>query len=341
MKPRTWMITLLTLIACIVIIYMALIFRYYRLPVSGLWINNCMKIKEDRIRKIQGNKIVFAGGSATLFGVRTLDIQKELGIPTVNMAVHAGLDIDYILERLKRSLREGDVVILPLEYELFSYDNVPSRVKLEYIFTYDRPYLRSLPLLDVCRFTLSVKMDSLLEAMRELGMKGYSEPPVGNGWTYSSGSLNENGDETYNSGNKKFEAAIINIPLGEHRVRKGLQIIKEFSEWCRLHNIALYVSYANTVYHEDYEKDFYRDYFTKRLKSFMAQNNINILGEPYDFFFDKALFYDSYYHLNDIGMTIRTKKLTAMIRELEPVRKMSNMVRVRDSIVVSTSRHSF
>ncbi len=340
MKPRTWTITLLTLTACAVILYMGLIFRYYRLPLSGLWINNCMQIKENRAKRIQGNKIVFGGGSATLFGVRTLDIEKALGIPTVNMAVHAGLDIDYILERLKKSLRDGDVVILPLEYEMFSYDNVPSRVKLEYIFTYDRAYLKSLPLLDMCRFILSIKMDSLLEAIRESRMNGISEPPVGNGWTYSSASLNENGDETYNDGTKRFNAAVLPMPIGEHRIRKGLRIIKEFSDWCRQHNISLFVSYANTVYHEEYEKEYYKDYFNNRLKAFMVQNNINVLGEPYDFFYDKELFYDTYYHLNHQGVTIRTSKLIAMVRALTPVKKISKTFDVNRSISAFKSAQS-
>ena len=47
-------------------------------PAEWYWINDIIQIKENIARNQPGNKIVFAGGSATLFGVRTEDIQKEL-----------------------------------------------------------------------------------------------------------------------------------------------------------------------------------------------------------------------------------------------------------------------
>ena len=47
-------------------------------PAEWYWINGIIAIKENIAHNTPGHKIVFAGGSATLFGVRTADIQKEL-----------------------------------------------------------------------------------------------------------------------------------------------------------------------------------------------------------------------------------------------------------------------
>ena len=110
------------------------------------WINDTIKIKENIALNIPGNKIVFVGGSATLFGVRTEDIEKELNIPTVNYGVHAALEIDYILERAKKILKPGDIVILPLEYNHLLYDGSLNEVRTRFVLLFDKKYYNSLPL---------------------------------------------------------------------------------------------------------------------------------------------------------------------------------------------------
>jgi len=317
-KYKRWFFALLFFMAVSIVVYALAIYTLYRVPLTALWINNIYKKKEALAANITTNKIVFCGGSSTLFGVMAKEVQKELRVPVLNLATHAGLDTDYILYRAKRSLRAGDIVVLPLEYELFSYAGRPSIVKLEYVLTYDREYLNSLSLFEKLRYVLSVTGDSILRSVKERRLPEIREPGLNNGYTYTSASLNENGDETSNIGNKPFNATPLNMPLGESKERLGMLIIKDFNEWCRKNEIVLYVTFPNTVMHEDYKNIYYRVYFD-RLEGYFRKNGIRVIGKPENFFFDKELFYDTYYHLNLGGMAFRTKQLVETMRGLGPV----------------------
>ncbi len=64
-------------------------------------------------------RIILAGGSNVSFGIDAELMQQTLGIPVINDGLHAGLGIVPLRELLSY-LRPGDVVIISLEYQLFS-----------------------------------------------------------------------------------------------------------------------------------------------------------------------------------------------------------------------------
>ncbi len=290
-KSKSWFYSTIAISVTLMIAYMSLVALSFRNPASKepLWIDRCMNKKEEIAGRIIGNKVVFLGGSACLFGIRTKDIQQALNIPVVNMAVHVGLGTDYILHRVKKSLKPGDIVILPFEYELYSYDEIPSTVKLEYLFSYDRDYLFHTSPLTVMRYILSVNRDQIIAAVRLRKEKDFHEPSFEQGGSYTSASLNEHGDETNNKAGKSFESPPLSMPIGELEPRPGLKQVKEFSGYCREHNITLYVSYPNTVYNPEYDKSYYRFYFDT-LNDFFVQNHIPVLGKPQMFFYEKSCF---------------------------------------------------
>jgi hypothetical protein len=64
-------------------------------------------------------RIILTGGSNVSFGIDAELMQRTLGIPVINDGLHAGLGIVPLRELLDH-LRPGDVVIISLEYQLFS-----------------------------------------------------------------------------------------------------------------------------------------------------------------------------------------------------------------------------
>jgi hypothetical protein len=88
-------------------------------------------------------------------------------------------------------------------------------------------------------------------------------------------------------------------------------------------DIGLYVTYANTLFLPQYRSNKYNNYFNQLAKYF-SENNIAVIGTPYDFFYSKELFYDSEYHLNQEGVTIRTRQLIEMMTSLGIVDKVKN-----------------
>lgn len=68
-------------------------------------------------------RIILAGGSNVSFGIDAELMQRRLGIPVINDGLHAGLGMAPLRE-LEEYIREGDVIIISLEYNLFAYQDV-------------------------------------------------------------------------------------------------------------------------------------------------------------------------------------------------------------------------
>jgi hypothetical protein len=275
--------------------------------------NNYVMAKDLAVRRIGDSpKIIFTGGSATLYGVRAKDVERTFGIPTVNYAFNAGLGLDYILYTVKKIAKKGDVVILPLEYEHFLYDGATNSFKASFILSGDREYfLHGLSFRKKLENLFSIiAFNKVFKAFK----RSRSRQP--NPWPL--GTLNQNGDITGNVGNRRLEEiSPTPLPNGELKETEGLLLIKEFSCWAAEKGITVYVSYANRVYVKDYEREAYVRYF-ENLRCYFVRNNIRFIGTPYDFFYPVSFFYDTEYHLNEDGVTLRTETLMRMLTNTDP-----------------------
>ena len=68
-------------------------------------------------------RMILAGGSNVSFGIDAELMQRTLGIPVINDGLHAGLGLAPLRE-LEEYIREGDVIIVSLEYDLFANQDV-------------------------------------------------------------------------------------------------------------------------------------------------------------------------------------------------------------------------
>lgn len=64
------------------------------------------------------NKVIFAGGSTTLFAFQSQRLYEETGVQTVNMGMTVGMGIPYLCALAFNSAKQGDILILALEPSL-------------------------------------------------------------------------------------------------------------------------------------------------------------------------------------------------------------------------------
>ncbi|MDY0365899.1 MAG: hypothetical protein RBQ81_08575 [Arcobacteraceae bacterium] len=273
------------------------------MPFSTLWINNSFIQKENYAKSIQEKKIVFTSGSNTLYGMETNIIEKELGIPTVNMAIHAGLKTEYILYRAKNILNSGDIIVLPMEYQNLTWNGDIETTYRDYVLTHDKEYLKKLSIKEQFSFISSITPYTLIKSLIEQ-KRTLIEPEIGR--AYNSNTLNKNGDETYKEGTKAGFKIIPFVLLEQYDIETyGLLKIKEFSKWCKENNITLYVTFPNTVDLKEYYEEPYTGYFNFLLEYF-NKNNIKVIGKATDSLYPIDHFYDTHYHMNSNGAKIRT-----------------------------------
>jgi len=80
------------------------------------------------------------------------------------------------------------------------------------------------------------------------------------------------------------------------------------------HDILLLVAFPSYVYFPEYRVGEYEVFF-ENIVRFWRDIGVIYLGNPYEFMYDdRSLFYDTAYHMNDLGMTINTQKLIDLIR---------------------------
>jgi hypothetical protein len=81
------------------------------------------RIQLKLLKNTPSPRIILIGGSNVSFGIDAELMQQRLGIPVINDGLHAGLGIAPLRE-LQEYIRPGDVIIISLEYQLFSNSDV-------------------------------------------------------------------------------------------------------------------------------------------------------------------------------------------------------------------------
>lgn len=81
------------------------------------------RLQIDLLRNTPSPRIILVGGSNVSFGIDAELMQRTLDIPVINDGLHAGLGVAPLRE-LRDYIRPGDVIIISLEYQLFSSRDV-------------------------------------------------------------------------------------------------------------------------------------------------------------------------------------------------------------------------
>lgn len=77
--------------------------------------------KFQKLESINSNKIVITGGSNINFGIDSDLIENRLGIPTINMGLHASFKSYIYIETVIPYLKKGDLLLISCEYDTKLY----------------------------------------------------------------------------------------------------------------------------------------------------------------------------------------------------------------------------
>lgn len=278
---------------------------------SSRWLYEVDKIKTSFANSITTPKLLIVSGSNSLFGISSRMVTEETGIPAVNAGIHAGFGSNYILYRARLLAKAGDTVLLPLEYELYSSSAKPSDILVDYVFAHDPKYLLTHPW-----FIAFLSFERLTHGIYA---KFHTPPRVDIGYQYRF--INASGDAAANQeGNitmkerKKLDAATP-IKIKQKLIYGSFEnrSIKEFSDWCHKNKIRLIATWPSTIWFECYKEPGYQEFFLS-IQKFYTSIDVPVLGKYTDFMYDKSMFYDTVYHLNDRGMRHRTRQLIDLLQ---------------------------
>lgn len=267
-------------------------------------------LKHKRLNSIKTKTIIFAGGSNLAFGINSAEIESELKTPVVNFGLHAGLGLSFILEELKQSVKNGDVIFLSPEYMLKS-DGDYKLKKLTGSFYPESNRYYSINYFSEADIHIENTKTDLKNLFSNKKKSNKNLEKKQNVFVYSRDVFNAYGD-VIGHFEKEKPQTLKNKTVMKYRYWEGITLLNEFKDYAETKNIKVYFLYPNypasefKKNHEVIAK--YSDDISKNLQ-------MPILNTPSDFVYNDSLFFDTTYHLTKEGREKRTKELIRIIKE--------------------------
>jgi hypothetical protein len=273
--------------------------------------------KHRRMLNTIAPRIVFVGGSSAAFSLDSPRIEKEVGRTTVNLGLHAGLGLDYILNECPLEvLGTGDLVVLNLEYEHFCLDGATPDVDLVVEAVKARPAgLLSLDgsllkeLLDQGLAIPTLYLREMVARLDHTGVEksGHESSP------YSRSAFNAWGDVTAHwrmpvpvSSREKLMAKVPVMRISEEHLRRVISRLNEFAAKCRARGadvVLAYPAYPECLFQRN------KVPIQRIAEELQRSLRFRIINEPEQAVAPAGYFFDTYYHLNLDGVEWRSSHL--------------------------------
>ncbi len=260
--------------------------------------------KHDQIKKINNSKILFAGGSNLVFGLNSEKIEDEFSIPVVNLGLHAGLGLDFVLKELENSIVYGDVVFLSPEYFLDTEGNYELKSQIAELYPEANKYFESNFKSDIAAHFDRTRTDMKLFTFKSTADNNQNK------LIYLSKLFNKNGDFLGHLGQSSIFKSP-SIPSLIYKYWNGIDKINQFNEIAKTKNVSVFFLYP-TFLKSEYLKNKIQ---INKLNQDLEKNlKIEILNSPTDLTFSNDFHFDSKYHLNKKGRDLRTNITINLIR---------------------------
>jgi hypothetical protein len=293
---------------------------------SSQWISDMTQKKERLAENIPGPRLLVVAGSGALFGINAQLIQQQTGVPTINMATHAGIFLDYHLYRIEKIARPGDTILLACEYEFYA-NRYNSETADDYFLARDPDYFRQMSLLDKIDLAIRVPYKRFQEGWKNHRTGLYLPPPITPPYSpYTPivpgiDCLDDNGDELFNTratqpapkpAMRKPNGLLCDGTLTENT--NGFKSLAAFIQWAHVRHITVLATFPNIVRQPDYDGPNAQKAIAT-ITHFYTAHGVPVVGTAQEAMLPIGEFYDTVYHLTHEAALQRTQRL---IPELQP-----------------------
>jgi len=284
---------------------------------TSRFVHDCLDVKHEAAHALEGRKALIMTGSSGFYGLRAETLGEVLGLPAVNMGVHAGLGLDYLVHQTQALVNPGDLVVMSLEYEHYWDEGRVNNVLLDYLVARDLTYFEALDPTDRIRSIFSMSLDRLWR-----GVSAVFVQPARRADDRYTCTANRFGDETRNTPERKAgaNAAIIDALEARSyagRLRPGAPawaVLRRFAGWCREHDITLIATFPSLVRFDCYEQGGHKAFFDGVVTG-LESADISVVGTPFEAMYERRDFFDSRYHLLAEPAARHTRRLAEVIRK--------------------------
>ena len=269
--------------------------------------------RKEGVEDTSGPSLYLVGGSSGFFGVDTRTVASEIGVPSINFATHAALSLDYIVSRVKASLKPGDLVVLMLEYSYF-VESGSTDVMMEFMVGGDAGYFRSQGYQEqMFGFLADSPKDLVLRLVSGLSGQGETQGDV---MGVVDREMSELGNRDHHeasraSGAQKIairEAPPVRVLFMGQKIAQSpaWETLSLFSNWCRENQIQVFAAFPPLLYHPEYAASTV-DETALTITDQYETLGISVIGNLRRSLRPPEEFFDSVYHLNEEGKKVKTR----------------------------------
>jgi hypothetical protein len=272
-------------------------------------------------KNVEGPRIILVGGSNLALGVDSPLMEERLHRPVINMGLHAGLGLKFMINEVKPFIKANDVVLIIPEYDYFlvpgagfgqgttiiSLINVNSQA-LWYINSWDqfRQVVADLPTFIKLKLSIlrTYGIDRLSSRGRLIENASVFSPEAQS--LYQRANFNANGDliipptmeaPGFGDGYGALPSVI---------QKKMIRYLNDFYSYAKKRQVTVIFIFPSFAEHDYTINKKQIDSLYQTLKNELY---IPILSSPEESVFPDPLFFDTTYHLNPWGKRIRTEKV--------------------------------
>ena len=266
--------------------------------------------KMARLRSIETPRLILIGGSNVSFGLNSEQIQKETGCEVINLGLHAGVGLNFMIKQVIDELRANDLVILCPEYQQLTTMFYGSDELLTMTCDVD-PSLKS---------KLSKKQVSKLinEMPSYVGRKYFQwaghylpQRKKANSLLYTRQQFNKYGDAVAHHDMKRKK--VKPKPISDIPNKDYLNVIENYRRQILEKNAHIAFSYPAHQYSSFSASGAFIEGLEKEIDNIFTPQEI--INSPSSEAFADSLFFDTPYHLTLAGKTLRTEQFIANLKE--------------------------
>jgi hypothetical protein len=272
--------------------------------------------KQERIESLMEKgepKMVLVGGSNVAFGLHSGMLEEAFDMPVANMAIHAGLRYEYMVNQVWETVEAGDVYVLCAEYSQM-YEPLSTGGPIIYqsleVFPEGMNYVHQGNVLDQIQFQGSSYIEIVqIKLKRTLGkFAGQAEKNA-----YQRSVFDEYGDiwsdqtlkSRYDGKDKHMDRNRGKLPSEDF-----VRITNEFAEHAESKGakvLFLFPAIAEAKWDAE---------VAEATQAYLEQElDVPIVNDPAEYVMANDQFFDTKYHTTQAGRVVRTEKTISDLLE--------------------------
>jgi len=306
---------------------------------AAYWLPEMITVKEALAASEPSPKIIFLGGSTSLFGVDAHALTQDLNRPVFNMGLVGMLRLDRMLSIGAAVSRKDDILILALEPSFYDcasqswtkwqlvnalawdreryFDRKPLQTQMAAILEAGNPSIAANVMTAWVQERLGSKtirrrLGALSPRLAAEHLRAVQDGIVPGGFAYAAENLDRFGDIQNTNAHKQVVAGFLPSQPGSICPAVAADL-RRFEGAMSQRHVSLAVIHTPYLIEDKTDQSWVAA--DKQFRRDLEKLGLPLIDNRQDDFFPQRLFYDLGNHLNAEGRAVHTKRLAAALRD--------------------------